>query len=1113
MGSVSPRGSVGLPVLAIWLSAALLTPACDGCGTQLSPAPLLTAVIPASVPAGSVTAVEVQGSSFTIDLSLSLGSGATETDETFELVLRGESQDYPMQSVTWRSATELDAEVPTGVPAGLYDLLLTDPKGSQASLEAALEVFVPGCTDAVSCGDNNPCTINERCEDGGCVYDWADLGGDEIIADGVDQDCDDVDLCWEDLDDDGYGSDLTAVDTDLDCDNDSAATASLGGDCDDAGACGADCFPGNPAPDDCDGWDNDCEGGADEDFVASVTSCGVGACAGNAGSLDCLAGVPVDSCDPLAGAAADDATCDDLDDDCDGIADDDYIDTPTTCGVGACAGNTGAVSCSGGIEADSCDPLAGAAADDATCDDVDDDCDGTPDDEWVHAPTTCGPGDCAAGLLECLGGVPTDSCAPVCGSYSVTIESLYPSFGVNWNDYVVNDGTDVYRANDVACDSVTDAGVGGPDNCIHGGEKRLATVSGAASCTDLTLRDALGVFEWICDDSGVGVEFYSSGFVPGKGLKDLILADAWRLNHVILTEVATDVATSPDAIWWGNTLTPLIDNAAGSVLALTTAGTIYTLASTRATAGYNIDADRIGVVTLPGATLQWNGSATFSCNDTTNEITSPTRLVVICAGAQSFLWVETDLEGPVVAGDGNGMRFANVTFSRIHGYSGNGSEDAHLVLELSTNNLITSSRIYNVTWTAFFIEASSDNAFRDVSAYDNTNIGLLLSLSSDRNDVTRAVVYNNGSADNIQISSSNANRLHDVLSHGGGTGVTVEGSSSNNLLTNITVAGASGNGIALGGNDNTIVGLYASGNDVGLEISGPNTASHVTSVNNASAGILIPNQGDQSTVNQAVLVNNGGFGLDLTGAVGGTLSQIAAAGNGADDGTSNITLGNGCDVAFTNILWLDGTSCDVAVNATGLTAACGLDGSSSHTLVVGADLGPSLRGKVLVDDPFNASDTDGSAAVGVITDWTTFGFAGRSWGNEGSAFPAADNRGPCAGSCRIWDWRLAPGDTVISDTSGDGINPNDAFIVGSACPSAVDGAYIVTDGASVPNTFLANAVEVFADGVGDEDGLCESNEACVYAPNFGAYQGDTDPLAGSCTFQGSTVTGVTMLRR
>ena len=75
-----------------------------------------------------------------------------------------------------------------------------------------------------------------------------------------------------------------------------------------------------------------------------------------------------------------DATCNGIDDDCNGATDEDYVSTPTTCGVGACA-STGVTSCVSGSVQDSC--VTGTATPDTDCDGVDDDCDGTADDDYA----------------------------------------------------------------------------------------------------------------------------------------------------------------------------------------------------------------------------------------------------------------------------------------------------------------------------------------------------------------------------------------------------------------------------------------------------------------------------------------------------------------------------------------------------------------------------------------------------------------------------------------------------------------------------------------------------------------------------------------------------------
>lgn len=162
--------------------------------------------------------------------------------------------------------------------------------------------------------------------------------------------------------------------------------------------------------DTCDNIDDDCSGTADEDFVAQPTSCGAGACT-RTGTRTCVSGSPQDSCMPGTPAASD-ATCDNVDDDCSGAADEDFIPQPTTCGLGACA-SSGTSSCVNGNPQDSCVPGT-PAADDATCDSIDDDCSGAADEDYVAQQTQCGVGACErTGSTTCVNGtVTTTQCQP-----------------------------------------------------------------------------------------------------------------------------------------------------------------------------------------------------------------------------------------------------------------------------------------------------------------------------------------------------------------------------------------------------------------------------------------------------------------------------------------------------------------------------------------------------------------------------------------------------------------------------------------------------------------------------------------------------------------------------
>ena len=135
------------------------------------------------------------------------------------------------------------------------------------------------------------------------------------------------------------------------------------------------CLSLQSSPEVCDNLDNDCDGTVDEDVPGTGESCDTGlpgVCADGVtqcvdGSLTCLASV-----EPTA------EICDNLDNDCDGTPDDDVAGTGESCDTGlpgVCADGTsqcseGSLTCLASVE-----PTA------EICDNLDNDCDGTPDDE------------------------------------------------------------------------------------------------------------------------------------------------------------------------------------------------------------------------------------------------------------------------------------------------------------------------------------------------------------------------------------------------------------------------------------------------------------------------------------------------------------------------------------------------------------------------------------------------------------------------------------------------------------------------------------------------------------------------------------------------------------
>jgi hypothetical protein len=59
-------------------------------------------------------------------------------------------------------------------------------------------------------------------------------------------------------------------------------------------------------------------------------------------------------------------------------------------------------------------------------------------------------------------------------------------------------------------------------------------------------------------------------------------------------------------------------------------------------------------------------------------------------------------------------------------------------------------------------------------------------------------------------------------------------------------------------------------------------------------------------------------------------------------------------------------------------------------------------------------------------------------------------------------------------------------------------------------TYVRHAIEIFGDGVGNDNGYCEANERCLYMPNIGRVQGRGTVSEGAPQAIG-TVMNVTLL--
>ena len=158
---------------------------------------------------------------------------------------------------------------------------------------------------------------------------------------------------------------------------------------------------GQPQPETCDGLDNNCDGVVDENNPGAGMSCAtglVGAC--SVGLTTCSA-VGAIQCLPDVAVGAMAEVCNGIDDNCDGNVDEGFnVGALCSVGVGACAKSAGII-CDG-LGGAKC-PIVAGLPELELCNGVDDNCDGTTDEGFsVGGACTSGLGSCqAAGKFAC----------------------------------------------------------------------------------------------------------------------------------------------------------------------------------------------------------------------------------------------------------------------------------------------------------------------------------------------------------------------------------------------------------------------------------------------------------------------------------------------------------------------------------------------------------------------------------------------------------------------------------------------------------------------------------------------------------------------------------------
>jgi hypothetical protein len=701
---------------------------------------------------------------------------------------------------------------------------------------------------------------------------------------------------------------------------------------------------------------------------------------------------------------------------------------------------------------------------------------------------------------------------------------LYPTNGANWNQYVRNDGADRFSGNDTDCDP---AAVTNPlrmrEDCLHGGQMRTVVLPNIQCSPALTASDALGVFEWTCLDDGGDARFVSSDFKPGKGLTDLLdFTNAlWLPNRVTVShESDGQAAQSTVTEWWTNPIS--VDNG-GMGTGNATAGSIYIVNVTIPGGTYTVDADEVAIVIDPAIVVErTNGNSTASYGhwDFVNA---------------DFGWFEGAMDGTTGTIT---LTFVEGAFGVVRNLRGYDADPAIQIFGADFT-LIEGLRIHNEN-------ASFDEV--EISAETTQAVGTVILDAK----VYNASMYLEGERTrvlDVYFTGSQSRGLWTAGLNHVAMDVRIFNTATAEFYDN-GYGGAVWSRMTLGGGGSSSDGFILRG----LGNPPTHTARHMTV---AATGFANNNFGGQNLRVSDVLAVQTQYGWYMRGVSDSVFEDMVSthahyehAIETAGGCTNNRFTGR-LKVGFGDVVGT-GLECgrsSLEVNAGLIEGTCtdtGLAGSSVYTgelsdavLSVDVDGHAIIVGEITEDDVANPIDDAGFADPAELTAVAAWSFDNELRGfNADLIMSDIAEVDPCSSSgppwCRIYDWSLRAGEMADPNGGGAGVAGPAALGVNAVptgdetqvhvwytetepvtqadCDAAAPGSSLNDQGtpAFCETAHLRDTAELMFDWDGNENGLCESGERCLFHPNIGSYQGHGELTA--VTFTPGALTGVQLFR-